>query len=81
MKILRGLNLFIETYIRIFRGLKSMRLLAPFLILAILKGFLLVALVSFYLPPIRASGTALGKAGSQYLEQISRAIDDYHWNN
>ncbi|MCP4581255.1 MAG: hypothetical protein GY839_06525 [candidate division Zixibacteria bacterium] len=52
MRVLSGLNLFIETYVRIFRGLKSLRLLAPFLILALLKGIILLTLVSFYLPPI-----------------------------
>jgi hypothetical protein len=52
LDILGGLNLFIEIYLRIWRGFKSTRLLAPFLIIALAKIIILTALVLFYLPPV-----------------------------
>jgi hypothetical protein len=52
LNILRRINLFIEIYIRVLKGLKSVRLLAPFLILAVVKGLVLIALILFYLPPV-----------------------------
>jgi len=50
--MLARLNLFIEIYWLAIKGLKSGKLLAPFLILAIFKSIALAALVYFYLPPI-----------------------------
>ena len=52
MSVLDGLNHFIETYVRIFRGLRSIKLLAPFLIMGCIKTALLTILVLFYLPPV-----------------------------
>jgi hypothetical protein len=52
LSVLDGLNHFIETYIRIFRGLRSVKLLAPFLIMGCFKVLLLTALILFYLPPV-----------------------------
>ena len=61
MGILDRLNLFIEIYIRIIRSLKSVRLLAPFIILAFLESIWLLALVYFYYPPINRLLTPLLK--------------------
>jgi len=52
VSVLDGLNNFIETYVRIFRGLGSLRLLAPFLIMGCIKALFLTVLVLFYLPPV-----------------------------
>jgi len=52
LSVLDGLNHFIETYVRIFRGLRSFKLLAPFLIMGCIKAILLTILVLFYLPPV-----------------------------
>jgi hypothetical protein len=52
LDILSGLNLFIEIYLRILRGFKSIRLLAPFLIIGLANAIVLTALVLFYLPPV-----------------------------
>ncbi len=52
MDILGRINLFVEIYINVLRSLKSPRLLAPFLILALLKAAWLIVLVFFYLTPV-----------------------------
>ena len=50
--MLARLNLFIEIYWLAIRGLKSGKLLAPFLILGLFKALALSALIYFYLPPV-----------------------------
>jgi len=52
LSVLDGLNHFIETYVRIFRGLRSIKLLAPFLIMGCINAIFLTILVLFYLPPV-----------------------------
>lgn len=52
MDILGDVNLFIETYLKMIRGFRSLRLIAPFLILALIKAVALSIIVSFYLPPV-----------------------------
>lgn len=50
--MLARLNLFIEIYWLAIKGLKSGKLLAPFLILGLFKALALSALIYFYLPPV-----------------------------
>lgn len=52
MSVLDRINLFIEIYIRIIRSLKSVKLLAPFLLMAVIESIWLLALVYFYYPPV-----------------------------
>jgi len=52
LSVLDRINLFIEIYFRIFRRLKSIKLIAPFIILAFFQGLWLTILVYFYYSPI-----------------------------
>jgi len=52
LSVLDRINLFIEIYFRIISRLKAVKLLAPFLILAIIQGLWLTILVYFYYAPV-----------------------------